>query len=316
MKKFSRIILPLIVNIITAMALLYLTNELKTKVLSAFAISIAVMALTLSVRRFMDIVFYFVIYGLIATGVMSFFVYSEISMGVSTSPTTTVITFASMMLVTILSELYIRMLVKRMADGCLNGELLDKYVRSPWLFLDEKKKKTMSVLHFDIPYFGKMASEVKTNTVVKVMNYLFAKSMQTAKKYSASVIKRSEDSITIVIEPLNPNDNCAYNAVLCGMELKQAVEDVKERVDSLPVKRLQGRVIIATADGILIKSVRMGKLEFSIFTDALCEIDEIAKLSNGEDILMDSKTYELCSDYFSIKFLSKKAYSVMGLSGY
>jgi len=327
MKRFFRLFVTLVLNLFASVIILYLTENksIYTKILILFSTSGLVTLLSILIKGYINLTFYFIIYGLISVSTMSCLVYYEIFNYREPFVAITATTMVILMLVVILSELYMRMRVKRVAEGCLNGEPLDSYVRSPWLFLDEKKKKTMCVLYFDTPDLGKIAAEVKANTVIKTLNYIFAKSMEMAKKYNATVIRRSEDSILMVMEPyekvdrntnMDPDNECAYNAVLCGLELKQLVDDMKERIDSSPVKRLKGRVMICTDSGVMIKNIRLGKLEFSLFTDAMSRIDGLAEISNGEDLIIDSNTYALCSDYFSVKSLSKKAYSVMGLSGY
>ncbi|MCX6113239.1 MAG: hypothetical protein NTY22_08190 [Proteobacteria bacterium] len=211
-----------------------------------------------------------------------------------------------------------------MANLCLGGKRLEDYSRSPWSFINEKKRKFLSVVYFDTPKLNDLAETLEPDVLKRIMNHILAKSIKISAQHNGFFIHHTEDSVLIVFEPsekygkLNSMETySSYQSVLCGMELKQMVEEMKEMMNNLDsLKHLQGRVLIATDDGIILQNIRRGTMELSIFSNAMHTIGNIIQFSDGTDIIIDPKTHELCSEYFLTKAIDSKAHLVLGISGY
>ena len=293
------------------------------KILSLLTISIGTLILSLMIRGYINISLTVISYGILGTGIISYISYMEISKNIP--PNNELVIPLALLLIpmAILPELYTRYSLRKIASWCIGGKRLEDYSRSPWSFVSEKKKKLLSVLYFDTPELNNLAKKLEPEMIKKIMNHILSKSIKISAQHNGIFIRYTEDSVLIAFEPaekygkMNPiESDSTYKCVLCGMELKQMIEEMKEMMGSSDVKNLYGRVILATDDGIILQNIRRGSMELSLFSNATNKIGSLIPLSDGTDIIIDSKTQELCSEYFLTKVINPTAHLVLGISGY
>ena len=293
------------------------------KILSLLVISIVTLILSLIIRGYINISLTVISYGILSTGVVSYISYMEISRNMPLN-NDLVIPFALLLIpAAILPEIYTRYSLRKIASWCIGGKRLEDYSRSPWSFVSEKKKKLLSILYFDTPELKNLATKLESETLKRMMNHILSKSIKISAQHNGIFIRYTEDSVLIAFEPtekygkMNPiESHSTYKCVLCGMELKQMIEEMKEMMGLPDIKSLCGRVVLATDDGIILQNIRRGSMELSIFSNATHTINELTSLSDATDIIIDTKTQELCSEYFLTKVINPNAHLVLGISGY
>ena len=334
MKKFYRILVPIFTNVIFGTILFYIitqyingveTKSILVKISSLTILTIFTMFVILISRGFFDIVFYIPVYWVFATLFLSYTSYKEINFSVPTLleitiPVALVLTFCS-----VIPEIYRRHSIKELARLCLKGKRLDEFSKAPWRLFDETPKEQVCTLYFDIPELAGCQSVFSTKELKDFIEQIFTKNFRTIEKYSGTLIRSTEDSMLIAFELLEKKDikismgpqvYCAYSAVICALELRQNLEEIKESIGNTSplVQRLKGRSGIGSDRGLILRHIRNGRLELSIFTNSMSTIAEMLKQSTGNDIICDAKTYELCSEYFSAKKIENNSYSIIGLS--
>jgi class 3 adenylate cyclase len=333
--KFSRtarVLMPFIISVILVLVCIYTipywhsnvtSKTFFLKIFSVLAVSLVTLILSLLIRGYINISLTVIGYGILSTGVISYISYVEISKHVPTHSDVIIPLALLLIPAAILPELYKRMTLRRLAQWCLGGRRLEDYSRSPWSFLDERKKKLLSILYFDTPELNNMADKLEPDVLKRILNHILGHSIRICSQHNGIFVRHTEDSLLIAFEPsekygkLNTTEAySAYHSVLCGMALKQMIEEVKETIQIPEIKKLQGRVIIATDDGMILHHIRRGTMELSLFSNAMHTIGTIIPFSDGEDIIIDPKTHELCSDYFLTKAISARAHLVLGISGY
>jgi hypothetical protein len=324
--------MPFIISVVLAAAFVYTipywhsnvtSKTFFLKILSVLAVSTITLILSLLIRGYINISLTVIGYGILSTGVVSYISYVEISKHIPTN-NDLVIPFALLLIpAAILPELHKRATLRRLAEWCLGGRRLEDYSRSPWSFLDEKKKRLLSIIYFDTPELNNVAEKLDPDTLKRILNYMLGHSIKTCAQNNGIFVRHTEDSMLMAFEPsekygkLNTAESySAYHSVLCGMALKQMIDEMKESLKIDEIKHLQGRVIIATDDGMILHHIRRGTMELSLFSNAMHTIGTIIPFSDGEDIIIDPKTHELCSDYFLTKAISARAHLVLGISGY
>lgn len=301
------------------------TKSILVKISSLTALSIVMIFAVLVFRGFFDIVFYVPIYWISATLFLSYTSYKEISFSTPTSLEATIPAALILTLSSILPELYRRYRIKRLARSCIKGEKLDQFSKAPWRLFDETPKDQICTLYFDIPKLFDCQSVLNTRELKDLVESIFAKNFRSIEKYSGTLIRSTEDSMLIAFEPLDPKTikvpmepkvYCSYNALICALELKQNLEEIKESIGSNSplIKRLKGRAGVGCDRGLILRHIRNGRLELSIFTNSMNSIAEMLKQSTGDDVICDTRAYELCSEYFSAKKIDKNSYSIIGLS--
>jgi len=334
MKKYYRILIPTFANILFGTLLLYLitqyvhdidTRSIFIKTLSLVTISIVIMFAMLLIRGFFDIIFYVPIYWVFATLFLSYTSYKEINFSIPTLLELTIPVTLLLTLSSIFPELYRRYKVKRLARSCIKGERLTRFSKTPWRLFDETPKDQICTLYFDIPELYGCQSVLSTRELKDLIDTIFTKNFRTIEKYSGTLIRSTEDSMLIAFElldqknikiPMEPKVYCAYSALICALELRQNLEEIKESLtkESPLLKRLKGRSGVGSDGGLILKHIRNGRLELSLFTNSMNNIAAMLKQSTGNDIICDLRTYELCSEYFSAKKIENNAYSIIGLS--
>ncbi len=225
----------------------------------------------------------------------------------------------------VVCELYIRKKLQLMAEGCLRGRKLEDYTRNPWLYLDGKSKKDFFILYFDIPQLNKWALTKHTKTIKELENEIFQIVINNIGINDGILLRKSEDSFIIVFEPnknldmksfKTPERLSAYQSLLCALKTKNSIDELAELKSCIPLKELKGRALVIKDEGLILKHIRSGKVELSLFSNALNRISELVCKSNGEDIICDSQTYELASNYFSARKLKDNNYQINGLSAH
>jgi len=334
MKKLYRILVPIVLNIILGSALIYIIAQynlgiehksLFVKISSLTAISIATLILITALRGFFDLIFYVPAYGIFATIFVSYFTYYEIKHSIETYTSITITSAILFMFASILPEISRRHKIKQLASSCIKGEKLDDYSRTPWKLFDEQPKEYMCTLYFDIPELYFCQPSLSGRELKNLIEEIFARNLKTIEKYSGTIVRSTEDSMLIVFEPLEqkmisvpmePKVYCAYSTIICALELRQNLEEIKATMNNASplIKRLKGRCGIGSDQGLILKHIRNGRIELSLFTNSMNTIAEMLKQNADEDVLCDAKTYELCSEYFSAKKTGKNSYLIVGLS--
>jgi class 3 adenylate cyclase len=333
MKKFYNILFPSFANMVLGAILIYIItqynsgteyNSLPFKIASLTAISIISLFLITLLRGFFDIVFFVPIYGMIVTSYLAYTSYYEISRSEPTLIGLTIPTSLLLLLAPILPEVHRRAKVRELASCCIKGEKLEQFSKTPWKLFDDAPKE-LSTLYFDIPGFYAAQSSLTNKELKGLIDEIFAKNFRTIEKYSGTLIRSTEDSMLIAFElleqkrisvPMEPKIYCAYSTILCALELRQNLEEIKASMknESPLIKRLKGRCGIGSGNGLILKHIRNGRMDLSLFTNSMSHISEMLKKSTGEDILCDARTYDLCSEYFSAQKMNDTSYSIVGLS--
>ena len=293
------------------------------KILAVLLASLLTLVLSIMIRGYINISLTVVSYGILGTGVISYITYIEISKNIA-SNNDLVIPLALLLIpAAILPELYKRRALRRMAALALGGKRLEDYSKSPWSFLAEKKRKLLSVLYFDTPELNKVAEKIEPDDLKRILNHILAKSMKISAQHNGIFIRHTEDSILIVFEASekygklgSAESYSAYQSVLCGMALKQMIEEMKEIIKTDATKYIMGRAVIASDYGTILQNIRRGTMELSLFSNAMHTIGEIISLSDGTDMIIDPNTHELCAEYFLTKAINADAHLVLGISGY
>ncbi|MEI6093105.1 MAG: hypothetical protein WCQ47_05410 [bacterium] len=330
--RSARMLMPFIFSIIFACVYIYTIPywhsnvSSKTFFIKACLIlgsSLLTLTLSMLIRGYIDISLTIISYGILSTGIISFMSYTEIVNNTSTHndliiPMTFILIFTS-----ILPEIHKRSALKKMAQWCLGGKRLEDYSKSPWSFLNERKKRLLSILYFDTPELSKIAQQIEPEVLRRTMNNILSNSIKTCSQHNGIFIRNTEDSILVAFEPsekygkMNTTETfSAYHSILCGMALKQVIEELKISMNVDSIKNLHGRVVISTDNGIVLQDIRRGKMELSLFSNAMNTISDIIPLSDGADVIIDSRTHDLCSEYFVTKSIGGKAFLVLGISGY
>lgn len=285
--------------------------------------SLLTLTLSMLIRGYIDLSLTVISYCLLSTGIISYFSYTEIANNTDTNNDLIIPMAIFLIFTSILPEIHKRLALRNMAKWCLGGKRLENYTKSPWSFLNERKKRLLSILYFDTPELNKIAQNIEPEILRKVINKILSNSIKTCSQHNGIFIRNTEDSILIAFEPsekygkMNTTETfSAYHSILCGMALKQVIEEIKTAMNVDIIKNLHGRVIISTDHGMVLQDIRRGKMELSLFSNAMNTISEIISLSDGMDIVIDAKTHDLCSEYFITKSAANKAYLVLGISGY
>ena len=334
MKKFYRVFLPAITCLILGSIMIYIiaqynigveSKSLITKVSSLMFVSVGTLFLVTAFRGFFDLIFFVPIYSMIVTVFISYTSYHEINATGTSTADYSITAALLLLLASVLPEIYRRSRIKRLASSCIKGIRLEQFSKKPWKLFDEKPSEFLCTLYFDIPELTNCRAHLNQSELKSLIEEIFAKNFKTIEKYSGTLIRSTEDSMLITFEPLDRRDinipmepvtNCAYSAILSALELKQNIEEIKTVINSSSplIKRLKGRSAIASNEGLILKHIRNGKLELSIFTNSMSSISDMLKNSSGDDIQCDTKTYDLCSEYFSAKKLGSGPYSIVGIS--
>jgi len=334
MKKFYSILIPAFANILLGAVLFYIisqyvigidTKSILIKISSLTLLSIIILVAILLFRGFFDLIFYVPTYWIFAALYLSYTSYKEINFSVPTLLEFTIPVALILTLSSTLPEIYRRYKIKRLARSCIKGEKLDQFSKTPWKLFDEAPKEQICTLYFDIPDLYGCQSILSTRELKDLIENIFAKNFRTIEKYSGMLIRSTEDSMLVAFEPLDqknikipmePKIYCAYSALICALELRQNLEEIKESTEKASplIKRLKGRSGIGTNKGLILRHIRNGRLELSIFTNSMNNIAQMLKQSTGNDILCDTKTYEFCSEYFSANKADRNFYSIIGLS--
>ena len=345
--KFARIITPIIICGMLFVALINIIpqtcaaggecNSLSRSIASTFQvpttlyvkltgiliISFAVIFISLFTKGYINITLFMAAYSITSIGFLSSVIYTETTKGIDTYP---YISFGFALLIFfVLSshELYQRYKTKKIASNCFKGSRLKDYAKAPWKFSGETKKVKLSLLYFDIPELRLLATKFDTDTLTKIIDFIYERSNKIIAEHNAIIIKRSDDSLLLALEPgkyyeevLSPESDCAYHSVSCALQLKQMVKDMHEFFRETCVSQLKGRVLVSTENSLIIKHIRDEKMELSLFSDGINNFQELSSYSDGSDIVIDSKTFNLCSSYFRGKELPNSTYSIIGLSAY
>ncbi len=300
-------------------------KSLSLKISSLVLVSIISLVVVTSSRGFFDLIFFIPIYGILVTALLTYTAYSDITEIQPTFISLMIPVSLLLLFTSILPELYRRRKIKILASSCIKGEKLERFCKAPWKLFDDKPKEHLSILYFDIPGFHSSQADLSNGELKDFIEEIFARNFSTIEKYSGTLIRNTEDSLLIAFEPIGqknikvpmePITYCAYCTLLCAMELKQNIEEIKASMNrSSPlIKRLKGRCGIGTDKGLILKHIRNGRMDLSLFTNSMSKISDMLKKSSGEDILCDLRTYDLCSEYFSAKKLDSNTYSIVGLS--
>ncbi len=321
--RTARVLMPFILSIILVCVYIYTISywhsnvSSKTffiKILSLLTISLVTLILSLIIRGYINISLTVISYGILSTGVISYISYMEISKNIPLNNELVIPLALLLIPMAILPEIYTRYSLRKIASWCIGGKRLEDYSKSPWSFVGEKKKKLLSILYFDTPELNNLAKKIESEMLKRIMNHILSKSIKISAQHNGIFIRYTEDSVLIAFEPVE--SHLTYQCVLCGMELKQMIEEMKEMMGNSDIKNLSGRIILATDDGIILQNIRRGSMELSLFSNATHTIKELIPLSDGTDIIIDSKTQELCSEYFITKVINPKANLILGISGY
>lgn len=225
----------------------------------------------------------------------------------------------------VICELYLRKKLHLIAEGCMSGRRLLDYTRRPWMYLDEKSKKTLFILYFDVPELARWALSRQTSQIKKIEDQILELVFKKIGEHDGILIRKSEDSFIAVFElperleikSFKSTDRyTAYHSILCALELKNTIDDLKDITGEEFTKNLKGRSIIVKDSGTILKHIRSGRMELSLFSDAMNKVADIMPLSSGEDIICTAQVHELCSSYFRTKKRAKDNYEVLGLSAH
>jgi len=229
----------------------------------------------------------------------------------------------ALLFATIINESYQRSRARNSAETTLKGQRLNDFVLTPWKFNENTHKGIYSILYFDIPELKTLVENIDTETLRTVIDFIYEKSEKIIAKHNGIIIKQKDDSIMLAFEPgsyykevMGAEADCAYHTVSCALELKQMIEDMKQMINHVIIKQLRARILISTSESTLMKHYRNSKLEYSIFSYGLTTIESLLEFSKGNDIVVDSKTFELSSHYFRGCEITKQAYSIIGLSSW
>ena len=300
-------------------------NSLSFKIASLTIISIISLLLVTFLRGFFDLVFFVPMYGMFVTIFLAYTSYNEINNSSPTFIGLTIPTSFLLLLASIFPEVHRRVKIRKLASCCIKGEKLEQFSKTPWKLFDDVPKEHLSTLYFDIPGFHASQPSLTNRELKDLIDEIFAKNFRTIEKYSGTLIRNTEDSMLVAFElleqkkisiPMEPKIYCAYSTILCALELKQNLEEIKASMNngSPLIKRLKGRCGIGSDKGLILKHIRNGRMDLSLFTNSMSNISEMLKKSTGADILCDAKTYDMCSEYFSAQKIDDNAYSIVGLS--
>ncbi|MBN1114942.1 MAG: hypothetical protein JXA66_06340 [Oligoflexia bacterium] len=347
--KFKRIITPLILGTIATVFAIYFIPEINLlpatdgqniergiasvpgipasfyfKILGMFFISVALVLCSFYLRGHFSIPFVTGYYMLASAALVIGIMYYEMTNNLETFQTLTVLFGIVILAVFVFYELRLRKIIQRAANGCFNGKRLVNYGKAPWEFAEEITNNRMCVLYFDVPELARLTNCFEPRVLKKVIDFIYKKSDAIISRHNGIIIRRTDDSILLTFEPgeyyeevISPDSDCAYHAVSCALELRRMIGDMKEFIHHNKVSQLRGRVLISTDNGMVLKHHRKGRIELSLFSEALYTINDLIAYSNGEDLIIDPKTFNLTSNYFVGKDINNQAaFSIIGLSGY
>ena len=288
-------------------------------------LSFSLILLSFLLKGYLNLGLFVVTYMLSSASSVGLVYYTIIASGKDYEFPPLIILIVSIGFANILCELLIRKKLRLLAAGCMSGRKLSDYARHPWLYIDKKSNKSLFILYFDIPELSKWALSKQTHDVKKVEKHILDAIIQKTGQHDGILARRSENSATIVFE-VSPKlkvksfktAECysAYHALLCVFELKTAVDGLKETLNYSQIKNLKGRAVIVKDTGNIIKNIRLGRMEISLFSDGVYRIGEILHQSTDDDIICDTQVYDLCSNHFTGKKLAKETYQVQGLSAH
>lgn len=288
-------------------------------------LSLSLIITSFTVKGHLNLALFIVSYSLTLASTLSVTYYIILNSGVDYNIQPILITGFLVGLSNVACELYIRKKARLVAAGCMSGRQLNDYAKHPWIYIDAKNKKPIFILYFDIPELSRWALSKQTQEVKKVEDLIFENVVKKAGEHDGCIVRRSEDSGIIVFEIpkrleaksfKTTETYTAYHAMLCAVELKALVDGLRDILNSTQLKNLKGRAILIKDTGSVIKHIRNGRMELSLFSDGVARVADMLKQSNQEDVICDIQVYELCSDFFTGKKLSKETYQVHGLSAH
>ncbi len=288
-------------------------------------LSLSLIITSFILKDHLNLGLFIVSYMLSAIAGIGLFYYQLIVLGKDYDLIPLIILILSVAAANVVCELYLRKKLRLMAEGCMSGRKLLDYTKRPWMYLDEKNKKTLFVLYFDVPELSRWALTKQTQEIKKIEDKILELSFQKIGEHDGMLLRKSEDSFVAVFElPVRLESKAfktidrymAYHSLLCAVELKNAIDEMKDVSGSEISRNLKGRAVVVKDSGTILKHIRSGRMELSLFSDAVNKIGEMLQQSSGEDIICSPQVYELCSNYFRAKKQPKGTYEIMGLSAH
>lgn len=221
-------------------------------------------------------------------------------------------------------EVVQRLRYKKLVKGSFTGNHLKSYSKAPWNYFDNNgvKEKELSILYFYMPELCTLANKSSDKKMLlEIVNTIYSKCYSIVDSHNGIFIRRMDENMIIFFEPgiyydktVSEESSAAYHAICCALELKQMIQSIIEKHNTPILEQLKANIVISTGNSLVMSHLRNGRIELSLFGETLLAIENIIAFNNNSDIVVDNKTYNLCSLYFRTQELSNSAVAVLGIS--
>ena len=164
------------------------------------------------------------------------------------------------------------------------------------------KKATVTVLFSDIRGFTSMSEKMSAQDVSQLLNEYFSEMEPIVTKYNGIINKFIGDAVMAVFgEPIQ-DENHPLNAVNCGFEMLERVEELNKKW------QIEGKPIIQIGVGINTGEVFVGnigsekRMEYTVIGDTVNLASRLESYNKTykTNILISTSTYEASKDHIEV----------------
>ncbi|MBI2265084.1 MAG: adenylate/guanylate cyclase domain-containing protein [Armatimonadetes bacterium] len=157
----------------------------------------------------------------------------------------------------------------------------------------------VTVIETDIRGFTSMSEKLTSEEVVQRLNIYFEKMIPILFKYEGTYDKFVGDALLAYFGAPIPDPEHAKHAVLCSLEMQEAVEDL----------RRQGVLDIHIGIGVNTGDVTVGSIgakaarvvQYTIIGDTVNLAARLCSVAERGEVIISSYTYDLCKDSIGVE---------------
>lgn len=339
--KYSKIFLPIFFSLLLFLFFLLALNDFNIflfkkhfyKLLSSekevfffiayiTAILILTNYLTIYLRKYINILFFSIIYLISSLSAISAYTYFELSKNQATHLQISGAYFFFLLISFLGFEFLTRSYNSKIAKNIFFGSRLSYFSKNPNSFTNPNDSSDFILIYFDIPNFYNVQEKIKIDDINKFFIKFDKILTKTLNDYNAVLVNKTQVSALYAIEKAKFNSlvysdevDYGYYGVLSAISIKNAFANRK--ISNFFLDELKPRFFISTNNARIIQKTSDKKLKFHLLSDSFKTIEKLKQHCTEDDaIIIDANTYNLISNYFSTKEILNNAYLVIGISAY
>lgn len=168
-------------------------------------------------------------------------------------------------------------------------------------------RSIVTVLFVDIRNFTKMSENLEPQEVTSLLNVYFATIEPIIAKYHGIINKFLGDGVLAVFgEPIK-NENHAYDAICCSMEMISAVKELTKKLEAEGKPRIEIGIGINTGEVFAGNVGSEERLEYTVIGDNVNLASRIEAFNQllKTQFLISQNTYERVKDFVEVVKLSQ-----------